>query len=79
MIYIYGMRKSKIDPRINALREYRDRSGISIRDLANAIGTTDSTLYKWLRGSKLSRLASRALDVFLKSIQDEDRISGGKR
>jgi transposase-like protein len=67
--YIETMRKLKADPRINALRDYMDRSGVSVRDLANAIGTTDSTLYNWIKGHKVSRLASRALDIFLESIK----------
>jgi transposase-like protein len=63
------MKKINTDPRIDALRDYREITGISVRDLANAIGTTDSTLYNWLKGHRVSRLASRALDVFLAKIE----------
>jgi transposase-like protein len=63
------MKKINTDPRIDALRDYREITGISVRDLANAIGTTDSTVYNWLKGHRVSRLASRVLDIFLAKIE----------
>jgi hypothetical protein len=63
------MAKRKADPRVVRLLDYGYSVGKSVRDLANLIGVTDTTIYCWRDGRKVSPLASVALDRFLESTQ----------
>jgi AcrR family transcriptional regulator len=67
------MKSKKIDPRITALIKYRAVSGVSVRKLADAIGTTDATIYCWFKGRKVSIMASILLDRFLQTIGYGDK------
>lgn len=66
---IRDMKSKKIDPRIILLQKYIYQTGASVREIATAIGTTDSTIYCWLKGRKVSRLASGPLNAFLVNAQ----------
>jgi transposase len=68
------MKSKKIDPRAYILNKYIHQTGASVRDVATAIGTTDSTIYCWFRGRKISRLASVALNRFLHDHAEEIEV-----
>jgi transposase len=67
------MEKRKDDQRLIILAEHINRSGARIQDVANKIGVTNRTIYNWLGNirSRVSPLASRRLDLYLKRIARE--------
>jgi transposase len=71
LLYTMGMKRKNTDHRAKAIGEYIKTSGASIREVAIKIGVTDATIYNWLRGDKISRLALGPVDRFLKRVAAE--------
>jgi len=68
------------DTRIAILAGYVQRGEFRISQMADEIGVTEMTVYNWVDGkSRISRLASPRVDMFLRRAQRLSRVHAQER
>ena len=68
------------DKRIAILAGYVKRGEFRISQMADEIGVTEMTVYNWVDGkSRISRLASPRVDMFLRRAQRLSRVHAQER
>ena len=68
------------DKRIAILAGYVRRGEFRISQMADEIGVTEMTVYNWVDGkSRISRLASPRVDMFLRRAQRLSRVHAQER